>query len=105
MSRQSIALNLLLVFSLCSAQLCFFPDGTPAEGNSPCDPSATYSVCCGPGYACLNNTLCALTANTNDPNNDEDQYIRGSCTAEDWSESSLCPYYCTGLNNYTGTRT
>ncbi|KFA55968.1 hypothetical protein S40293_04042 [Stachybotrys chartarum IBT 40293] len=83
-----LPLFLSLLASSVAGQQCYFPDGSEALGNFPCDPDAEDSVCCGGsrGTVCISNKLCG-SGNGN--------VIRGACTDQDWT-SAECPYYCLG---------
>lgn len=86
----AIALLSIFQFPLCSAQnKCYYPNGLEATGDSPCDPSAENSACCGKsqGAYCLTNKLCrGPDGNT----------IRGSCTDKNWT-SPECAMYCLSM--------
>ncbi|KAK4225455.1 hypothetical protein QBC38DRAFT_483055 [Podospora fimiseda] len=71
---------------------CFFTNGDPAPGYSPCDPSAESSSCCNgsAGYKCLFNTLC-IGPNNNVP------LVRGACTDKTWTPGGACKRYCFGV--------
>lgn len=43
---------------------CWYPGGVVADGDSPCNPTAQQSNCCGPSDICLANNLC-FVANLN----------------------------------------
>lgn len=61
---------------------CCYPNGMPAKSDSPCDPDAETSGCCGSGTFCLDNGLCLGTGILS----------RGSCTDPNWG--ALCPQAC-----------
>ena len=85
-----IILFIALYMSLATA-LCYFPDGTIVERDTPCG-STGNSTCCGQGFACLSNNFCAVTEYVN-AGPEQSTYVRGSCTDESWSSDS-CPSYC-----------
>ena len=77
----------VLHFQLVDAALkCYYPDGSEAEGDSPCDPDADVSFCCrsSSDSSCLNNLLCQ---------DGTGRVIRGSCSDQSWSDPA-CPQYC-----------
>ena len=79
--------SLLSFSSICWAQSqCYFPNGRQAADNSPCDPDAKESACCGGsrGTVCLTNKLCR---------GPDGNIIRGSCTDKNW-DSPECAQYC-----------
>lgn len=57
----------------------------------PCNPNASNSICCGLGYECLANGVCAASATS--VYNGGIAFIRGLCTDIYW-QSSLCPQFC-----------
>ena len=80
---QTVPLLRLLVFvhrGFVGAQLtCYNPDGTENDVDTPCDPYAEVTHCCGSDSLCLDNKLCW-----------EQQYSnlnQGSCTDSSWSSS------------------
>ena len=83
---------------LVQSQSCYYPDGSIAVNDTPCSSSATGTVCCGPGFACLENRVCQVTteAQEADPNlNKKIFYVRGSCSDQTWA-SPGCPNFCIG---------
>ncbi|CZR50375.1 uncharacterized protein PAC_00247 [Phialocephala subalpina] len=83
----TVTLLLVLLFFLhvAKAAACYFPDGSLAAGDTPCNPAASDtdpSFCCGPGWACLNNTVCMATPSAVGWNGYP--YSRGSCTDKSW---------------------
>lgn len=46
------------------AKPCFWPDKSSAPEDTPCDPNAEDSMCCGPTDICLSNKMCYV-ANIN----------------------------------------
>lgn len=88
----STLIALLLLFTSTCSAICYFPDGTTAPQDVPCNDDTGHSACCGQGYACLSNGVCTATG-------DELQkagsstYVRGSCTDSSWRSSS-CPSFC-----------
>lgn len=88
--------RMLLIFFLLlisqSLAICYYPDGSAASQDTPCNDETAESACCGQGYACLSNGVCKATG-------DELQkpgastYVRGSCTDSNW-RSSYCPSFC-----------
>lgn len=103
--QSSRYLLLLVLFSIAppaiSAASCYFPDGSPSP-DIPCKASASISVCCGAGYACLDNNLCSLVDDIGVAKTRANQYIRGSCTDPTWA-SGRCPLFCLGTVDSTGT--
>jgi hypothetical protein len=91
MARSSLIV-LLTVSLLCTRVFavaeCYYPDGTQAVDDMPCDSEAEESACCGGGFGsvCLSNKLCQSP---------DEGLIRGSCTSENWS-SPECAQYCLG---------
>ena len=71
-----------------AAAECYYPDGTLAVSDSPCEPDSDESACCSGGFGnvCLSNKLCQSS---------DEALIRGSCTSENWS-SPDCAQYCLG---------
>ncbi|KAI1799654.1 hypothetical protein F4811DRAFT_568002 [Daldinia bambusicola] len=69
---------------------CYYPNQEEAEGDSPCNPNADSSACCGGGIGtvCLSNGLCQ------GPNG---AVIRGSCSDKYWN-SGNCANYCLGAS-------
>ncbi|KAI1468963.1 uncharacterized protein F4812DRAFT_353003 [Daldinia caldariorum] len=69
---------------------CYYPNQQEAEGDSPCNPNADSSACCGRGIGtiCLSNGLCQ------GPNG---AVIRGSCSDKYW-DSGNCANYCLGAS-------
>ncbi|KAI0468270.1 hypothetical protein F4859DRAFT_491027 [Xylaria cf. heliscus] len=69
-----------------AASKCYYPDGSAATGDSPCNPNADVSACCGSSSdsTCLNNNLCE---------DGKGRVIRGSCSDQSWSDPA-CPRYC-----------
>ena len=87
-----LALYLFADISIASNTTCYFPGGLESKG-SPCNPTANVSTCCGPGFVCLGNRLCAPG-----PNNRKTyhyKFYRSSCTDSTW-KSSACPNFCLG---------
>ncbi|KAM0803338.1 hypothetical protein BDR22DRAFT_886712 [Usnea florida] len=74
---------------------CFNIDQIQEQGYYPCDPSASTSNCCQPGWLCLSNGLC-------EPNNDFNRNPvtwTGFCTDPQWDNTTACPKVC--QNNVT----
>ena len=85
----------LLIFPLLSvkfSQLCYFPDGTIALDDPPCNSTAPESTCCGRTYACLSNSICEATSETRKKPGSA-TFVRGSCTDASWI-SDACPKFC-----------
>ena len=90
------ALLLTILFPLAAISLknCYFPDGTAAPNDVPCNPTWDESACCGSGWDCLDNgTLCIPSKD--DPSTVGDM-ARGTCTDRDWL-SHACPSFCVGM--------
>ena len=72
---------------------CYFPDGSIATGDTPCNSAATsnsVSACCGYSDICLDNALCLMQHKLL-------RIVRGSCTDETW-QSPQCAQYCSDGN-------
>ena len=72
-------IHLGLVAAQSSSLTCYNPDGTINDIDTPCDPEAEVTHCCGSDSLCLDNKLCW-----------EQQYAnlnQGSCTDRSWSSS------------------
>ncbi|KAF3064354.1 hypothetical protein GL218_01035 [Daldinia childiae] len=69
---------------------CYYPNQQEAEDNSPCNPDADSSACCGGGIGniCLSNGLCQGSNGA---------VIRGSCSDKNW-DSKNCAKYCLGAS-------
>lgn len=78
-------LTLLSLSSFVVAQGCFYPNGSPANGDILCQ-DGNVSSCCGPNSICLTNGLCLSV---------EQPFTlsRGSCTDSTW-QSPQCPNVC-----------
>ncbi|KAK4141344.1 uncharacterized protein C8A04DRAFT_31094 [Dichotomopilus funicola] len=82
----------------CAAQqqkTCYYPDGSIAKGDHPCDTDAEHSPCCAGDVLanqCLANKLCLSP---------KGRYARGSCTDPTWT-SPDCPQYCIANNLTNG---
>lgn len=77
---------------------CNFPDGTPSRNDTPCTSGNGEAVCCGQGFACLEDGVCQVTSfafQSNPDLNTGINYYRGSCTDQSWS-SPDCPQFCIG---------
>jgi hypothetical protein len=80
-----------------SAAECSYPvhNATSQDGWAPTDMPCTdepESVCCFPGYACLENKLCQRTPESTD-GFATGMLFRGSCTDPIW-QSPACPLFC-----------
>ncbi|EDU47132.1 hypothetical protein PtrSN002B_007082 [Pyrenophora tritici-repentis] len=90
--RRFYNIILLITFYISTTScLCYFPDGTLVERDTPCS-TAANSTCCGQGFACLSNNLCAVTSHV-DAGPGQSTYVRGSCTDKTWN-SAECPTFC-----------
>jgi hypothetical protein len=99
----SSSLSFLFFFLLVSEFLplatalgCYYPDGSSANQDTPCQDSKPQSTCCGQGYACLSNNICMATGAELQKAN-ATVYVRGSCTDKNW-RSSECPLFCINPN-------
>lgn len=77
-------------FCKASGSQCFTNEGALVDVDFPCNPTQTESFCCGPGWACLPNRLCASP----DTDGKGIRFARGSCTSRLWTSSSQCPSFC-----------
>ncbi|KAF8852028.1 hypothetical protein BDZ45DRAFT_750030 [Acephala macrosclerotiorum] len=83
---------------------CYYPDGSIASSDSPCNSTASAtdaSLCCPAGWACLSNSVCMSTPESTGYNPQAPAYGRGSCTDQSWG-SSACPYFCDQGNDAKG---
>lgn len=77
---------------------CYMPNGNTTN-DAACGGDATGSACCGPGYACLSNNICALTEHvSSEVAKTSPFYVRGGCTDETWA-SKDCPKFCRNATN------
>ena len=53
-----LCLSILQLVASTSAQTCYYPDGSVATGDRPCNKSTAYSACCSTPDYCLTNGLC-----------------------------------------------
>ena len=74
------------------AVACYYPNGELSPNDTPCYNNRAVSVCCGQGYACLDNGICKVVIDTNVAN--DIQYLRGSCTDQLFGPG--CPQFCIG---------
>lgn len=75
--------------AMANAQTCYFPDGSVADRDTPCNSNATnygVSACCAHMDICLDNHLCLAQSG-------EEVITRGTCTDRTW-QSSGCSQYC-----------
>lgn len=94
------ALLVLNILDIAFSQTCYFPDGTIALEDLPCNSSALASTCCGRSYACLSNNICEATSETvKKPGSAI--FVRGSCTDSSWTSDS-CPTFC--VNQTSGDK-
>ncbi|KAJ5825324.1 hypothetical protein N7474_002462 [Penicillium riverlandense] len=87
--EKSLALKVIIFYALAlitGATECYYPNGTPADGDVPCRGDGTASACCGPDAVCLTNGLCLAI---------EQPFglSRGSCSDSTW-QSDNCAQYC-----------
>ncbi|KAK1635862.1 hypothetical protein BDP81DRAFT_321944 [Colletotrichum phormii] len=88
-------LSLLITLLLSLAQVraaCYYPDGSIAPNDTPCQDLTAESTCCGQGYACLSNAMCEATGKELSKDG-ATELVRGSCTDRSW-RSSTCPLFC-----------
>ncbi|KXH63105.1 hypothetical protein CSAL01_11072 [Colletotrichum salicis] len=88
-------LSLLITLLLSVAQVraaCYYPDGSIAPNDTPCQDLTAESTCCGQGYACLSNAMCEATGKELSKDG-ATELVRGSCTDPSWRSSS-CPLFC-----------
>ncbi|KAK1988565.1 hypothetical protein LZ30DRAFT_745029 [Colletotrichum cereale] len=71
---------------------CYYPDGSIAPNDTPCQDRTAESVCCGQGYACLSNGMCQATGKELQKGG-ATELVRGACTDRSWRSSS-CPLFC-----------
>ncbi|KAL6234974.1 hypothetical protein BDW75DRAFT_230672 [Aspergillus navahoensis] len=50
--------SILLLVGLCRSQSCYFPDGSLADGYTPCSSGSSGLPCCKPDSVCLTNGYC-----------------------------------------------
>lgn len=81
-----LCFSILQLVASISAQTCYYPDGSEATGNRPCNTSTTYSACCSTTDYCLTNGLCFDAGSNN-------YMTRDSCTDSSW-KSNYCPQFC-----------
>lgn len=63
----------------------YFSHGATIQ-DTPCDPGSANSTCCGPGYACFSNNVCALTEQvSSEIAKISPQYIPSSYADPTWS--------------------
>lgn len=77
-------------FCKASGSKCFTRDGNP-NSDLPCYPTESESFCCGSGWACLPNRICAQTERSA---GELVVFARGSCTDQLWLSTSQCPDFC-----------
>ena len=68
------------------AHICYFPDGTVAPDDVPCNSASSASACCNKIDTCLDNHLCLET-------HDYTIISRGTCTDSTW-QSGECAQFC-----------
>lgn len=83
----ALAIPLLYPLFAIASQTCYWPNGAVAQGDVPCNPDQTNSMCCaGQGQsACLSNGLCLWLGDFS--------IDRGSCTDSAWA-SGACVQTC-----------
>ncbi|KAH8657041.1 hypothetical protein BGZ60DRAFT_138330 [Tricladium varicosporioides] len=89
--------HILVVFSIYATTIqgqCYFPGGSWASDQSPCDPYAFTTLCCPSGWTCFSNNLCIVT----DLGAVKNAFplgtaIRGTCTNPKWNNTA-CGDFC-----------
>ena len=75
---------------MANVQTCYFPDGSKATSDTPCQESSSASdgasACCNSADACLESHLCLEQSGG-------PVISRGSCTDQTW-RSQECSQYC-----------
>lgn len=77
---------------MANAPTCYFPDGSVASRDTPCNSYATSygaSACCAYQDVCLDNHLCIAQSGA-------EVISRGSCTDRTWQSSECCQYCADG---------
>lgn len=75
-----------------SSHSCYYPSGIISPGK-PCHPNAKNSVCCGPGFECLDNGLCQTSPLIDTPY--KFTLYRSACTDPTFQDPA-CPHFCVG---------
>ena len=93
-----------LIWSLCWAaeSKCYRLDGSINNDDFPCNPSADHSICCGSGWACLENGLCQNTLHSNSELPEGTNWL-GTCTDISWN-STECLNKCDGGSFFSSTK-
>ena len=84
----------LLAVIVRAQQSCYFPDGSEAVGNSPCNEAAPQSHCCGSTDMCLSNGYCFGHGNSF-----VNRIIRESCTDQSWDDPA-CLQHCWDIDGH-----
>ena len=79
------------------SQTCYYPNGSIAPDDRPCNASAQQSACCPQEDACMNNGLC-FGASSQRPN----VLSRNTCTDSNFQDDA-CPQYCADVNPESST--
>lgn len=79
-------LTILLLLSPTVRSGCYDPTGAFISEDTPCNPKATDSICCGPDSRCLANGICTPTKG------DPDLVTRGTCTDSTYTSASCAQY-------------
>jgi hypothetical protein len=96
--KPTLSIAFALTFLTTVNATCYFPNGNSTEDAS-CNPGAAHSTCCGPGYACLSNNVCAITDHvTPEIRKLSTYYVRAGCTDKTWSAKE-CPSFCLNETN------
>ena len=90
--KASSSLYFLIPYFSGVASICYYPDGSVSPQDTPCRDDTAQSTCCGQGYACLSNSICAATGKEIQKPG-ATLYVRGSCTDKTW-RSGDCPLFC-----------
>jgi len=64
---------------------CYYPNGEPGDGLTPCNSTATVSHCCRQGDVCVTNGFCFSTG--------LNALVRRGCTDKTFN-STECPEQC-----------
>ena len=60
---------------------CYYPNGLLEPLNSPCNPTANASACCGQGQRCFSNGVCEVSQQDG-----HIDFVRASCTDPTWKD-------------------